>query len=377
MPDLEFTFPRLLPDIQAELQRHFQHEATGIESFFRTFQKLYRSVWRADERDQLMFSRLSAISFEQLLRDHISDQRCRQIIAGQWPYLAVPPSRLAALEGVLTLGSYLLQGTYYPKGGTQALANAYLQRFETLGGTVSLNTPVRTIHSEGNRICGVWLDHERLISTKAVVANIAPHTLLNLLNTDLARDICRCNISNLQTTSSAFLCYFGFNSKADLSPIPWGFYFGPDYESLDRWLFVSKPSHHDSSLAPNGGQIICTMLGYNGPFHPKHNFAQMKTDAFDFILDIFTKRSPEIHRYLEVKTTASPATIHRYTGNYNGTVYGWASTVQQSGKQRLSYEFALPGLFLVGHWTQPGSGVPAVTLSGLNLAPRISQFLCP
>ena len=39
-----------------------------------------------------------------------------------------------------------------------------------------------------------------------------------------------------------------------------------------------------------------------------------------------------------------------------------------SGPRRLPYKTPVSGLYLTGHWTQPGSGIWTVVLSGINAA---------
>jgi prolycopene isomerase len=53
-------------------------------------------------------------------------------------------------------------------------------------------------------------------------------------------------------------------------------------------------------------------------------------------------------------------------------MYGWEPSPQQM--RRLDNETPIRGLYLAGHWTQPGGGVYAVVLSGVQTAARILGF---
>ncbi|MBU49963.1 MAG: hypothetical protein CL920_14850 [Deltaproteobacteria bacterium] len=375
LPEKEVCLPALVTNMRKELSAHFPHEKEGIKSFFRTFQKLYRSLSRNLPEDQDLYTALMDKTFGDIVSDHIKDPICQKIIGGQWPYLAVPPNKLAAIEGIITLGSYLIQGAYYPKGGMQALANTFLERFEALGGHTLLRCNAERIVYEENQIVGVELSKERFARTKCVISNVDPTILFGLLGEDSPLSPLQQELKTMQPSPSAFLLYIGLDESADLSSLPWGFYFQDNYESLDDWMFVSKPTLKDPSLAPNNGQILATMLGYGGPLGPNIDWKAQKAHAAERILKRLEARSPGLRDHIVISATASPSTIQRYTGNHHGHMYGWTSNTSHSGTRRPGYTTALPGLYLTGHWTRPGSGVPAVTLSGLQTADEALPFL--
>ena len=68
---------------------------------------------------------------------------------------------------------------------------------------------------------------------------------------------------------------------------------------------------------------------------------------------------------------ATPRTMERYTRNTNGALYGWELSPRNIGPGRPATRTPLPGLHLVGHWTQPGGGVTGVVTSGVQAAREI------
>jgi phytoene dehydrogenase-like protein len=56
-----------------------------------------------------------------------------------------------------------------------------------------------------------------------------------------------------------------------------------------------------------------------------------------------------------------------------GAMYGLSSTPQQTGNLRPSHQTPIPGLFQVGHYTQPSHGIAGASLSGLFAARAILQ----
>jgi phytoene dehydrogenase-like protein len=69
---------------------------------------------------------------------------------------------------------------------------------------------------------------------------------------------------------------------------------------------------------------------------------------------------------------ATPVTFERYTGNWQGSFEGWRPTCKYLN---LSMDKTLPGLknfYMVGHWVQPGGGLPPAAASGRDVV----QILC-
>ena len=55
-------------------------------------------------------------------------------------------------------------------------------------------------------------------------------------------------------------------------------------------------------------------------------------------------------------------------------MYGWANTPAQATSQRLARRTPIGGLFLSGHWTQPGSGSLRAIFSGTQTAQEVLGY---
>ncbi len=62
----------------------------------------------------------------------------------------------------------------------------------------------------------------------------------------------------------------------------------------------------------------------------------------------------------------------RYSLNPSGAIYGFAQTVEQTVAGRLPARTPIENLFLAGAWTNPGGGMSAAMLSGVEAA-RLAQ----
>lgn len=80
---------------------------------------------------------------------------------------------------------------------------------------------------------------------------------------------------------------------------------------------------------------------------------------------------PDVSSMIETVHSATPETFEHFTSNNKGAIYGWRATAEQIGKVALSQENLIKGLFLTGHWTSQGHGIPNVTFAGRNTAKLI------
>jgi phytoene dehydrogenase-like protein len=86
------------------------------------------------------------------------------------------------------------------------------------------------------------------------------------------------------------------------------------------------------------------------------------------LLDLAEQVLPDLRQHITFKVGAADGEEQEYPLHRVGPMYGWANSIAQSGPRRLPYRTPISGLYLAGHWTQPGSSVWAVVLSGINAA---------
>ena len=107
--------------------------------------------------------------------------------------------------------------------------------------------------------------------------------------------------------------------------------------------------------------------------------AQYKADkAFltsELIKRLRAKLGDEIVNNIEVTDLCTPATYHRYTGNYAGSSQGWTPM------KNILHPFVVKGyhkelenFYYVGHWTKAGGGVPVAIHSAREIVRKIVQL---
>jgi phytoene dehydrogenase-like protein len=100
----------------------------------------------------------------------------------------------------------------------------------------------------------------------------------------------------------------------------------------------------------------------------------MKKDFANQIIDALDEKLGDIKQHIEETDITTPATYHRYTGNFQGSVQGWLPP--KNLKAGTPIKTGLPGLknfYFTGHWSHLGGGLPIAIKSGRDIAKIICQ----
>jgi len=367
----------------------FPEEEKGIRSFLTECADIARETDRASRLSSPTEILRNPGRFPALLRHRrstvaavldaqVKDPTARAALTSLWPYLGLPPSKLSFLYWSTMLVSYLEAGAIYAQGSFQNLAKALAHAIEEGGGEILLRSPVRRISVEDERVRGIVLENGQCIAAPVVISNAdVRQTALELVGRDhLPAGYLR-QLRRLQPSISAFIAYLAVE-RSTLSPASHETFFFETtdheaaYESAlagtPRWFTATVPTHVDPSLAPEDEHllVLTTLLGADaGPW------PERKQELTDALVDAAAARIPGLRDSLRFCEGASPRTMERYTRNESGAIYGFALTPAQVGPSRPAPTTPLRGLYLAGHWTQPGGGITGVITSGQHCARAI------
>jgi phytoene dehydrogenase-like protein len=130
------------------------------------------------------------------------------------------------------------------------------------------------------------------------------------------------------------------------------------------WLTI--PTLDDPSVAPAGQHLV--VLTSLAAYDAVESWEQEKERFTELMIDEVDSVYPGFREHVTFADLGTPMSLERYTRNQRGAIYGWAYTPEQAGSRRLSHETPVEGLFLSGHWTQPGSASIRVFASGIHTA---------
>jgi len=387
-PGLVFDAPTKREDFIAAHAKAFPGEEDGIRGFFElcgevnrearsypaqaTFWQVLSTPWHSPN-----LARYSKKTVEEVLQQFVKSKELRTLMTAIWPYLGVPPSRLSFVYFALMLLSYLDEGAYYCRGSFQRMADAMVHGMEQHGGELLLGATVRRIIVENDRVAGVRLENGQEIHAKTVISNAdARHTFEELLGGGKAAQKTSDAIANMERSLSTVAIYLALEGGV---PEPLSGHENFAYESWDHddafeacqqakpnSLVLCTPSSVDPSLAPEGKSVSALMALI--PFDAVSSWRESKGTHAEELIAQAERLSPGLRDRIILEDAASPRTVERYTLNTHGALYGWAMTPSQSGRNRLAQKTDIEGLWLSGHWTQPGGGIYGVAASGLAAA---------
>jgi phytoene desaturase len=387
-PEMAFAAPLGTEEFIAAHARCFPGQEDGIRKLMALCSTMNREVRemsmaafaQAPERFANLF-RYRRATLAAVLDEYVTDYRLKSLLGAIWPYAGLPPSRLSFLYWSLTLMSFIERGASYCRGTFQSLADAFVAALVERGGELLLRSRVRRIQVVNGAARGIVLENGQRIEAPIVISNAdALQTFEELAGLQHLPDRYVKTLRNMKPSVTAFVLFLAtsLDLKEQGAAHETFFYRSWDHdqtysENLQGKLTgitVTIPTLIDPSVAPAGEHLLTATAFL--PYDIDASWREKKTDYTGRLLDEMTVFLPWLRDHVTWAESASPRTMERYTLNSCGSMYGWEPSPQQM--RRLDNETPIRGLYLAGHWTQPGGGVYAVVLSGVQTAARILGF---
>lgn len=289
-------------------------------------------------------------------------------------------------------------GIHFPRGGTGALVQAFVRKFEELGGTIRYDAPVARIDVDpapgglfGTRgvARGVTLEDGTRLASDVVVSNADyGHTYGTLIDARFRRFNPDVRLAASRWSMSVVVVYFGFR-KVEGEQLPLQHHnivLGPRYEGLLDDIFRRKvladdfsqylhlPTLTDPSLAPEGCHAAYTLVPvpHNGS---GLDWAEIGEAFVDKVLrDLEARFIPDLRARLVHKSWITPDHFQHRLRSHLGNAFGIEPVLVQSAFFRAHNRSEdVAGLYLVGASAQPGAGTPSVMMSAKMTARAILE----
>lgn len=380
-----------------ELVALFPHEARGIrrfydriDAFFRRLNQMpFESIEDVDHLVrvatrfplgtlQLMY--YSLVDIARIARRYVSDPDLLAFIEIEcYAWALTGASQVPFINGAIVLGDRHYGGIHYPLGGSQEIAEALVRGLRRHGGQIRFKTSVDEILVRDGRASGVRLTSGEEIGARHVVSNATySQTFGRLVRTSPSGcERALRSVERFETGPSFFSVFAGIHERV----VPEGF--STHHIVVDDWsrmrepagtIFVSMPSIHDRSLAPDGRHVLHSFASHREPLWPERGkpYRQMKRDLTDTVLERLETIMPGLRESVEHVESATPRTNERYIRRPGGT-YG--PLLRRSYDLMLRPQNSTPirDLYCTGDSCFPGQGVTAVAASGAACARIITK----
>ncbi|MCU0492524.1 MAG: phytoene desaturase family protein [Chloroflexaceae bacterium] len=285
-------------------------------------------------------------------------------------------------------------GIHFAMGGTGALVNGFVRKFEELGGTMRYNAEVSRINvvqqGKQRRATGITLADGNVLEAELVASNGDwAATYGKLIDPKYRRWNSDARIRLTKQSMSLLVIYFGFKAdgREDQKLRHHTIILGPRYEELLKDIFGRKllaedfsqylhvPTLTDPSLAPPGHHAAYTLIPvpHNGS---GLDWRELGEPLVNTVLRFLDERGylPGLMNRLVHKSYITPDYFQHTLNSHLGNAFGPEPLLRQSAFFRPHNRSEdIANLYMVGAGVQPGAGTPSVMMSAKMTARLIAE----
>jgi len=412
-PDYEFRFPKGKERFRERLMRDFPKEERGIHRFFNLFEKILKAMDASTSLEGGLFSMLgfllkhptmmkySRITYQKLLDEVTSDRRLQAVLSAHWGTYGLPPARASVILP-LSVWSNFLTGAYYPKGGSGAFRDAFLDALKSSGAEMKSRSRVVKIEKRGDEFI-VETEAAEKHTARVVISDADPVlTLGKLVDPQIVPSKVQRKVKRLRPSVGAFYAFIGTDlDLPSLGITDANIHHSDDFdlnkiydtinastlpETMPGYL-ITSPSVKD----PNGGHAphnhhtveLITFIDYShfekwadAPSMKRgEDYERFKEQMGQRLVKTAERYIPGLSEHMEFVEYATPLSSEYWVNAVRGGCYGPEQTPDQVGPGRFSaFTAGIEGLFLVGAGTIGGGIMPCV-LSGVLAGGKAASLL--
>jgi phytoene desaturase len=306
----------------------------------------------------------------------VKNEKLRQALSFQTLYIGVSPFVGPSIYTIIPMIE-LLYGIWYIKGGMYEMAKAMEKRFLELGGHIEFNANVESIHIE-NKVAKGLIVGKKTINSDLVLCNADfPYALSKLFKEPKDRGkFTDKKLKKMEYSSSSFVIYLGLNKKypTTVHQIRYAKDFKKNINDLfapqipsDPSFYLYSPTQIDSSLAPEGKEIIYILVPVPNMEDPSMTWDKTMTESFMKSMIDRLASIPgfeDVRNHIEVQDYYTPDNFKKQFNLHNAATFGFKPTLLQSNFFRPQAKaLKIKNLYFAGTSNHPGAGIPIVMQS--------------
>jgi phytoene desaturase len=313
-----------------------------------------------------------ALPLQRLLDKVTANADLQHILAFMTVFLGGSPKNIPGIYSLLNHVDMGL-GIWYPEGGFERVVESYRELAEKHGAVFHLNSEVSSLRVANGSVQGIIVDKEP-IDFDYVVNNADYHYFDRYLTPPNYRLMTEKKWDKKTLAPSGYMITLGLSKQIPelahhnlFLDVDWDKHFSDVYDkkvwSESPQFYVCAPSKTDKTVAPKNCENLFILAPMAVSLAPTE--AQKKA-----LMENIIQR---IEKRIGYQITSSIMTKKIYTTDYftdtfhayKGTAFGLAHTLTQSVALRPPVVHPkIKGVYSAGQFTNPGTGVPLVLLSG-------------
>ncbi len=294
---------------------------------------------------------------------HIKNPVLRSVLAGNNGLYAGNKNTTSLYEYAMITHSNI-EGAYCFAGGTQHIADAFVEVIRKHGGEVHLNAKVSKIHVGADRVEYVELENGERFYADDVISSIHPSLTLSYLeNNRIIKKAFMSRVNSLPNSYGIFTTYLllkdrsmkftGSNRYCFNNRDVWNL--EADYKGVNMpmTLMCMQPNLEDeysdviTLLTPMPKHMFNrwedTALGSRG-----EEYREFKERYSEAVIDFMSQHVPGLVQAIDKVYTASPLTYRDYTSTPDGSAYGIVKDYHNPMVSHLSTRTKIPNLYMTG-----------------------------
>ncbi|TDL34825.1 phytoene desaturase [Jeotgalibacillus sp. S-D1] len=374
LADLDPTAAQTYWDYLKEVQRLYKQSEHGF--FHRTFQSWLDYL--SPSLTKAFFSVRPLETMNHFHSRYFKNKEILQVFNRYATYIGSSPYKTPATFSMI---GYLemTEGVFTIKGGNPNLAQAFVEVFKKLGGSLHLEQEVSQVIVRDQTAAGVQLASGMEVPADTVIINGDFITATKqLISEELRPSLPNKKLDSYEPSISAFVILAGLKKyQQDIHHHQ--VFFPEDYKREfsdifeknqlpeDPTVYICHSAYTDRSISKGSNLFILV----NAPAVNMKSGEEI--DRYkNKIYDRLEKEGIDIRENLEVEKVYTPDSIAHLFHAYKGALYGVSSHKKSDAFLRPRNKSKdIKALYYVGGTTHPGGGSPMVTLSGLNVAKKI------
>lgn len=313
-----------------------------------------------------------ARSYHGRIKHYVKNPDLQHALEFMTVFMGGSPHNIPAYYSLLAYVDMQLGG-WYPMGGFGAVARAIEQVAREQGATFHYNTEVESIPVKLDRAIGV-IAGGKIYKADIVISGADYHfTETQLLEPEHQSYTAKYWRSR-QLSPSALLVTLGVSQKVP-GLTHHNLFFDTDWEEHFDEVFKRKvwsraplfylcaPSKTDPSVAPKGHENLFFLAPMAAGLKPTSS--QLETTANSLISRVERATGSSFSAAITTKHIYGPDYFEQTFHALGGNAFGLSHTLTQSAVLRARMQSRrVPNLYYTGQYTNPGTGVPMVLLSG-------------
>jgi prolycopene isomerase len=349
---MDITMPFGVEDFLDKMEEYVPGSRESVEKFFNlareiraAFGYIAHTQGNPDQgtlmKEYTNFLRTAAYSAEEVEDALGIPEKAQKILNAYWAYLGLPMNRINFTIFASMVLVYIEKGAYIPINRSHGYTAALDAKIREFGGKILYNTTVDKILVEDGQVIGVKTSSGDHLKTNHIICNASPTLAYNKLVYPKSEvpEIAYKEVNARIHGMSAFCVFLGLDASVDELGLKEYSYFIMDdmnTESVyNSWSELKTPSGQATvvinNAIPDCSPKGTTLMYITTLFDPKvwedvkpEDYFKIKTQIAEGLIEQFEEATgAPIKEHIEEIEIATPETYARYTGTYNGVIYGY------------------------------------------------------